>query len=107
LRVSTVCITATNLAELSASTHLLPAGVTVYVFGVIDHAGRRQYVFNQPPAESCAVRITGAAAGGGKYTGVILAGSSSAVASGTLSMPEGLADGPSCLILNEEEDGLS
>jgi hypothetical protein len=105
LPVSTLCITATNLAELSAGTHLLPVGTTVYVFGVINHAGLRQYVFNQPPAGSCAVQITGAASGGGKYNGTILTGSSSAVASGTLSMPEGLGGGAGCLILNEEEDG--
>jgi len=107
LPVSTLCITATNLAELSAGTHLLPVGTTVYVFGAIDRAGLRQYVFNQPPAGACAVQITGTASGGGKYTGIILTGSSSAVASGTLSMPEGLNGGASCLILNEEEDGQS
>jgi hypothetical protein len=103
--VSTLCITATNLAELSAGTHLLSAGTTVYVFGVINFAGLRQYVFNQPPAGSCVVQITGTASGGGKYTGHLLSAASGAIASGNLAMPEGLGSGASCLILNEEEDG--
>jgi len=106
IATSASCITATNLAELSNGTHLVQAGAVVYVFGVINHAGLRQYVFNQPVAAgSCVVQITGTASGGGKYNGQLLSGASGAVASGTLAMPEGLGGGASGLILNEEEDG--
>lgn len=109
LPVATGCITATNLAELSAGTHLLAAGSVVYVCGVINHAGQRQYVFNQPPtgSGSCIVQITSTATGGGKYNGHIVSGASSASAAGTLGMPEGLSAGAACLILNAEEDGQS
>jgi len=74
---------------------------------VINHAGLRQYVFTQPPTRSVVVQISSSASGGGKYNGYILSGSSTAVSSGTLSMPEGLTAGATCLILNEEETGQS
>ena len=105
LSTSIPCIIATNLAELSAGSHMLSAGTTVHIFGVINHAGLRQYVFNQPIVSSCVVQISSNASGGGKYNGHILSGVSGAVATGTLAMPEGLSSGATCLILNEEEDG--
>lgn len=107
LSTSIPCIVATNLAELSAGSHLLSVGTTVYIFGVINHAGLRQYVFNQPIVSGCVVQITSAGSGGGKYNGHILSGVSGAIATGTLAMPEGLSSGATCLILNEEEDGQS
>lgn len=103
------CLTATNLAELAAGTHLLAAGTVVQVFALYARDGTKLYAFNQPPTRAVVVKITGTAAGGGKYTGRILTGSSSALAAGNLSMPEGLSVPPTdnALILNEEEDGLS
>lgn len=54
-------------------------------------------------------KITGAAAGGGKYVGRSVSGSSNAVATGNLLMPEGLtvASSDNLLILNEAENGSS
>jgi hypothetical protein len=102
------CLTATNLAELSGNTHLLPAGVVVQVFALYTRPGAKVYVFNQPPPDGAVVQITGAAGGGGKYNGRILTGSSGAVVSGDVAMPEGMNIPPAdnALILNEEEDGL-
>jgi len=103
------CLTATNLAELAVGTHLLAAGTVVQVFALYARDGTKLYAFNQPPAGAVVVKITGAASGGGKYTGRIVSGASTAIGSGNLSMPEGMpvpaAD--NALILNEEEDGLS
>lgn len=103
------CLTATNLAELAASTHRLPKGTVVQVFSLYTRAGKRLYVFNQPPPDGVIVQIGAAAGGGGKYTGQVLVGDSNAVSSGNLNMPEGMngSTGPSALILNEEENGLS
>jgi len=101
------CLTATNLAELAGGTHLLPAGTVVQVFSLYTRSGTKLRVFNTPPPDGAVVMITGTAAGGGKYTGNILTGGSTAVASGDLSMPEGMSAGADALILNEEEDGLS
>lgn len=102
------CLTATNLAELAAGTHLLPAGTVVQVFALYARDGTKLYAFNQPPAGAVVVKITGTA-GGGKYTGRILTGASSASAAGNLSMPEGMSvpAADNALVLNEEEDGLS
>lgn len=101
------CLTATNLAEIAAGTHRLPKGTVVQVFSLYTRAGKRLYVFNQPPPDGAVVQISGGAGGGGKYTGQVLAGDSTAVSAGTLAMPEGMnaASGPSALILNEEENG--
>jgi hypothetical protein len=101
------CITATNLAELAAGTHLLSPGTVVQVFALYTRPGVKLYVFNTPPPDGAVVQITGPAAGGGKYTGRILTGSSNAVAGGTLNMPEGLTipDADNALICNVEEDG--
>lgn len=102
------CLTATNLAELAAGTHRLPKGTVVQVFSLYTRAGKRLYVFNQPPPDGAVVLVSGAAAGGGKYSGQVLAGDSTAAAAGDLAMPEGMntSSGPSALILNEEETGL-
>lgn len=101
------CLTATNLAELASGSHLLPAGTVVQVFALYTRGGTKLYLFNQPPPDGAAVQITGTAAGGGKYLGTILGGSSDAVTTGTLAMPEGMTGGGAALILNEEEDGQS
>jgi len=101
------CLTATNLAELAGATHLLPAGTVVQVFSLYTRSGTKIRVFNLSPPDGVVVMITGTASGGGKYTGNILTGPSTAVTSGNLSMPEGMSVGASALILNEEEDGLS
>jgi hypothetical protein len=101
------CLTATNLAELAAGTHRLAAGTVVQVFSLYTRPGKKVYVFNHRPPEGAVVMITGPAGGGGKYTGRILSGSSSAPAGTMLAMPEGLSVPPSdnALICNEEEDG--
>lgn len=101
------CLTATNLCELAAGTHLLPPGTVVQVFALYTRPGVKVYVFNQPPPEAAVVMISGPAGGGGKYTGRVLTGSSTAVDSGDLNMPEGLADpgADDALICNEEETG--
>jgi hypothetical protein len=101
------CLTATNLAEVANGTHRLPRGTVVQVFSLYTRAGKRLYVFNQPPPDGAVVQIGGAAGGGGKYTGQVLVGDSSAVSAGNVAMPEGLStsSGPSALILNEEENG--
>ncbi|MGH7192903.1 MAG: hypothetical protein ACREJM_05120, partial [Candidatus Saccharimonadales bacterium] len=103
------CLTATNLAELAGGTHLLPAGMVVQVFALYTRPGRKLYVFNQPPPDGAVVKITGAAAGGGKYNGRILSGASTAVVSGNVAMPEGMGvpSADEALIVNEEEDGQS
>ena len=102
------CLTATNLAELAGATHLLASGTVVQVFALYTRDGTKLYVFNQPPPAGAAVIISAAAGGGGKYTGRILGGMSNAVATGDLSMPEGMSEsGSPALILNEEEDGLT
>jgi len=58
---------------------------------------------------SVLVKITANAAGGGKYTGCILTGASTAVAAGDEGQPEGMTvpGADDCLILNTEENGLS
>lgn len=103
------CLTATNLAELGAGTHLLAVGTVVQVLGLParERGGAKQYVFNQPPGVSFVVAITGAAGGGGKYTGTLLMGTSTASPAGNLAMPEGMQAGAPVLILNPAEDGLS
>jgi hypothetical protein len=100
------CLTATNLAELADKTHLLPVGLTVQVFSLYTRSGTKLYIFNQPPADAVVVKITGAAAGGGKYTGRVLSGASSAVAAGTLAMPEGMTvpTVDNAIICDVEED---
>ena len=101
------CLTATNLAELGAGSHLIAPGTVVQVFALGTRGGGKVYVFNQSPAAGVVVQVTSAASGGGKYSGQILGGTSAAVASGNLAMPEGLGSSGAALILNEEEDGLS
>jgi hypothetical protein len=101
------CLTATNLAELAAGSHLVPAGMVVQVFALRTRGGGKIYVFNQSAQTGVVVQITSTAGGGGKYTGQISGGTSGAIASGNLAMPEGLSATGSALILNEEEDGLS
>lgn len=103
------CLTATNLAELTEGTHRLAKGTAVQVFALYTRAGKKLYVFNQPPPDGAVVFISGSASGGGKYVGQVLAGDSSAIATGNLSMPEGMSDpsSPTALILNEEETGLA
>jgi hypothetical protein len=101
------CLTATNLAELPQNTHLLPTATLVHAFGLSTRTGGKVYFFNHPPATTAVVQITAAASGGGKYTGHLVSGASTAPSSGTLAMPEGLAAGANVLILNEEEDGQS
>lgn len=103
------CLTATNLAELASGTHGLAKDTIVQVFALYTRAGKKLYVFNQPPPDGAVVRVSGAAAGGGKYSGQVLVGNSTAVAAGDVSMPEGLdaSSGPAALILNEEETGLN
>jgi hypothetical protein len=83
-------------------------GMVVQVFALYARSGTKVYVFNQPPADAVVVEITGAVAGGGKYTGRVLSGASSAVAAGNLAMPEGLGvpGSDNALICNEEEDTL-
>lgn len=100
------CLTATNLAELSAGSHLVASGTIVHAFGVPTRGGGTVYFFNHEPVRTAVVQLTSNAAGGGKYLGNLVDGSSSAVGSGTLAMPEGMTGGASALILNEEEDGL-
>lgn len=101
------CLTATNLAELGAGSHLIAAGTVVQVFALGTRGGGKVYIFNQPPRAGVVVQITSAAGGGGKYSGQILGETSAAVASGNLAMPEGLTASGAALILNEEENGLS
>lgn len=66
---------------------------------------------NEPPASGmgAVVKITAVEAGGGKYTGKIVSGTSTAVATGDLAMPEGLTvpDDANALVLNLTEDGLN
>lgn len=101
------CLTATNLAEARAGTHLLAAGTIVQVLAMPsrDRAGAKQYVFNQPPL-SVVVKISGPGGGGGKYGGNLVTGASTAASSGDLAMPEGMEIGDAVLILNPAEDGL-
>jgi hypothetical protein len=103
------CFTATNLAELAAGTHLVPAGTLVQVLGIPsrERGGAKHYVFSHTPPISLIVTITGAASGGGKYTGSIVGGTSTATSAGNLAMPEGMQVGAAVLILNPAEDGLS
>jgi len=98
------CLTATNLAELPAGSHLLSSGTVVQVSAVYTRSGTKVYVFKYPPPGAVAVEVTGTG-GGGKYTGSILTGASTATSAGTLAMPEGMTVGSSALILNQEEDG--
>ncbi|HOD83731.1 MAG: hypothetical protein BWX88_05113 [Planctomycetes bacterium ADurb.Bin126] len=53
-----------------------------------------------------AVKLTGNAEGGGKYSGKLLTDRLEAAASGDLAMPEAMVEGVDCLFLNMEEDGL-
>ncbi len=102
-------VTATNLAELAAGTHLLPDGSTVQVAAFYARAsGAKVYVFNHPPTLAVVVQIV-AAGGAGEYDGKILGGASTATAGGTLVMPEGLTvpSSPNALVLNLEENGLA
>jgi len=101
------CLTASNLAELGAGSHLLAAGTVVQVFALNMRGGGKVYIFNQSPQTGVVVQIVSAASGGGKYSGEILGGTSGAISSGNLAMPEGLSAAAPALILNEEEDGLS
>lgn len=104
------CITATNLAELDDSTHLLDEGTLVQVFALYSRGKNtsKLHVFNHPPTPSAVVVKITAAAGAGEYSGRILAGGSS-VAPGSLAMPAGLSlpAADDALVLNVEEDGLT
>jgi hypothetical protein len=108
------CLTATNLAEVAAGTHLLGAGTVVQVSALIVRGvpDQKVYVFNCLPAISVVVKITGASGGGGgagEYSGRILSGISSATASSPLVMPAGmtLPATDNALVLNSEEDSLT
>jgi len=59
------CLTATNLAELAAGSHLLAAQTIVHAFGVPTRGGGTVYFFNHPPVRSVVVQLTSNAAGGG------------------------------------------
>lgn len=58
---------------------------------------------------ACVVKVTGNASGGGKFNGRILTGDSTAVATGNLSMPEGMTvpAADNALVLSLYENGLS
>ncbi|HEX4125663.1 MAG TPA: hypothetical protein VHY37_13120 [Tepidisphaeraceae bacterium] len=105
------CITATNLAEAAAGTHLLAKGTVVQVFALIVRGvpDQKVYVFNCMPATSVVVKITGNSGGAGEYSGRILSGVSTATASSPLVMPAGLTvpAADDALVLNSEEDSLS
>jgi hypothetical protein len=105
------CITATNLAEVAAGTHLLGEGTVVQVSALIVRGvpDQKVYVFNCLPAISVVVKITGNASGAGEYSGRILGGVSTAMASAPLVMPAGMTVPATnnALVLNSEEDSLS
>jgi hypothetical protein len=105
------CVTATNLAEVAGGTHLLSAGTLVQVVGFYSRSSppAKLYVFNAPPSSAVVVKITGPAAGAGKYNGRILGGASSASPAGALAMPAGmtLPASDNALVLNTEEDGVT
>jgi len=105
------CVTATNLAEVVGSTHLLPAGALVQVVGFYSRSSppAKLYVFNAPPAPIVVVKLTGTAAGAGEYNGRVLGGASTASPAGALAMPAGmtLPATDNALVLNTEEDGVS
>src|SRR6185312_3038421 len=78
------CLTATNLAELPANTHLLPVGIVVHAFGMPTRGGGKVYFFNHAAGQQTAVVvITGIASGGGKYVGQTLTGASTANSTAT------------------------
>ncbi len=103
------CLTATNLAEVAAGTHLLPAGTIVQVGVVYDRSSpaRKVYLFNLAPLAAVVVAISGPAAGSGEYNGRVLAGASNATPSADLAMPAGMRTpgADDALVLNAEEDG--
>ncbi len=105
------CLVATNLAEVSGKTHLLPAGTLVQVVGFYSRSSppAKLYVFNTPPTPVVVVKLTGAAAGAGEYNGRILGGTSSASPATALSMPAGMTTpaADNALVLNVEEDAVS
>ncbi|HWE02450.1 MAG TPA: hypothetical protein VG326_08560 [Tepidisphaeraceae bacterium] len=103
-------VTATNLAEMTAGTHLIAPGSAVQVFSIYRRGsgGGKQYVFNLAPATAVVVKLT-ADAGDGAYEGGILTGNASAGDGGSVAMPMGMSPGGagSALILNVEEDELT
>jgi hypothetical protein len=105
------CLTATNLAESAAGTHLLPAGTIVQVFALYSRSSPpvKNYVFHATPDATVIVELTGAAAGAGEYNGRVLDGLSTASPTSALSMPAGMTipSSDDALVLNVEEDGLS
>ncbi len=64
------------------------------------------HVAPSPGKETVLVQITANASGGGKYVGTIYAGTSTAVVTGNLALPEGLTAGATVTALNPEENGL-
>lgn len=107
----TQCITATNLAELAADTHLLAKGTVVQVFSLLSRgtSGQTVYLFNQAVEQAVVVRIMGNSSGAGEYEGQILTGTSDATAGSNLTMPAGMtvAGTSDALVLNSEESGVS
>jgi hypothetical protein len=101
-------LTATNLAELTGGTHLLPAGtiVQVFAFEARTRPAVKVYVFDLAPVLAVVVKIT-SNAGSGEYNGRILAGASNATPGAALTMPAGmlLPGADDALVLNAEEDG--
>lgn len=104
-------VTATNLAERSWNSHLLPASTPVLVHPVYD-AGSPQtmrWVFTHPPEYRQLVKITGSASGGGKYTGVRWTRpTTGAAATGNLTEAElGTTAVTAIRVLNTREVGLA
>lgn len=112
-------ITATNLAELmldkelggiterQAGTHLLPVGTRVRVRSDVDGHGNVRHSFYCAPRD-VKVRVTGDAAGGGKYTGKIwkpVAADPSASTNLGDSDLGTLPDADDCYVFNEAEKG--
>jgi hypothetical protein len=91
------------------SAYLEPAADEFFLWQVYDIAGAcYRFVKLKGGADNTVVvKVTGNAAGGGKYLGRILTGDSTAAAAGNLSMPEGLTvpGADDALVLSVLEDG--
>ncbi len=100
-----------NPAELVTASAKLQINQVLACLPVHEHTDKKP-IFMPIMSAACttvSVKGTSNATGGGKYNGRILLGSSTAIATTNLAMPEGLTvpAADDTLILNPAEDGLS
>jgi hypothetical protein len=99
--------TGTNCPEWHAMTHGLPVdGSQIFeCFGWWDvgSPNRKHYFFSAVSRDDVVAKLTANRSYAGKYDGFVYPGSPNDDGTGDLTMPDGLAAGQSCLVINADE----